>query len=80
MRFFRDYGSHDSYDAAKKIKAPVLIIHGNKDNIVPLAKSRELKKRIKGSKLKVVRNADHHYTTAQTKLVKEVMMFVNKYS
>ena len=80
MRFFMDYGSYDSYDAAKKITAPVLIIHGNKDNIVPLAKSRELKKRIKGSKLKVIRDADHHYTTAQNKLVKEVMIFANKYS
>jgi len=80
MKFFRDYGSHDSYDAAKKITAPVLIIHGNKDNIVPLAKSRKLQKMIKGSKLKVVRDADHNYTTAQGKLVKEVMIFVNNYN
>jgi len=80
VRFFRDYGSYDSYDAAKKITVPVMIIHGNKDNIVPLAKSRELHKRIKGSKLKVIRDADHHYTTAQNKLVKEVMIFVNNYS
>jgi len=79
IRFFRDYGSYDSYDAAKKIKAPVLIIHGNKDNIVPLAKSRELHKRIKGSKFMVILGADHQYTKAQNTLVKEVMIFVNKH-
>jgi len=77
IRFFRDYGSYDSYAAAEKISIPVLIIQGDKDKIVPLVKSRELKKKIKGSKIKIFKGADHVYTKAYKKLAKEIMKFVN---
>jgi pimeloyl-ACP methyl ester carboxylesterase len=76
IRFFRDYGAHDSYVAAEKISAPVLIIQGSKDKIVPLAKSQELKKRIRNSQIKVIIGADHKYTTTQKPLIKEIMKFV----
>jgi len=78
IKFFRDYGSHDSYAAAEKISVPVLIIHGDKDKIVPLIKSRELKKKIKDSQIKILRGADHHYTKAQNRLAEEIMKFVRK--
>jgi hypothetical protein len=76
MRFFRDYGSHDSYAAAEKISAPVLIIQGDKDKMVPLAKSLELRKRIKNSQIKIFKGADHQYTKAQQQLIDEVAKFV----
>lgn len=78
--FFKDYGSHDSYAAAEKIKTPVLIIHGDDDNIVPLAKSRELRKRIEGSKIKIFKGADHHYSNpaAKARLIEEVVTFVKE--
>jgi len=80
VKFFRDYGSHDSYAAAEKINAPVLIIHGDNDDIVPLEKSKVLRKKIKGSKIKIFKGADHHYThpVVQKKLVEEVMKFVEE--
>ncbi len=78
IKFFRDYSSHDSYTAAKKISAPVLIIQGDKDKLVPIAKSMELKKMIKGSKIKIFKGADHHYSYAQTELVVEIMEFIEK--
>ena len=42
------------------ITHPVLVLHGNKDDIVPLAASRKAMRLLpKGSKLRVVRGADH---------------------
>ncbi|MGV8150580.1 MAG: alpha/beta hydrolase family protein [Candidatus Woesearchaeota archaeon] len=76
--FFKDYGSHDSYAAADKINSPTLIIHGDSDRIVPLNKSRELRKHIKGSKMKIFKGADHHYShpAAEKKLIEETMKFI----
>jgi len=78
IKFFRDYGSHDSYIAAKKISSPVLIIQGDKDKIVPLVKTKELHNIIRGSKIKIFKGANHQYTHAQGRLVKEIMLFVKK--
>lgn len=80
IRFFKDYGSHDSYAAARKIDAPVLIIQGDSDKIVPLEKSKELKKNIKGSKMKIFKGADHQYSSnaAENKLLEEGMKFIEE--
>jgi hypothetical protein len=80
IAFFKDYGSHDSYAAAEKINAPALIIHGDADKIVPLDKSRVLRKKIKGSKIKIFKGADHDYShpLAKKKLIEEVMKFVEE--
>lgn len=79
LKFFRDYGSHDSYVAAEKIKCPTLIIHGDADKIVPLEKSRELRKKISGAKLVIFKGGDHEYKlpAARGKLVEEVEKFVS---
>lgn len=80
IAFFQDYGSHDSYAAAEKINSPTLIIHGDADKIVPLDKSRQLRKHIKGSKIKIFKGADHDYShpLAEKKLIEEVMKFVEE--
>jgi pimeloyl-ACP methyl ester carboxylesterase len=80
IKFFKDYGSHDSYAAAEKINAPTLIIHGDEDKIVPIVKSRELRKHIKGSKIKIFKGACHNYKKpqAQRQLIKEVTKFVEE--
>lgn len=80
IAFFRDYGSHDSYAAAEKINAPTLIIHGDQDKIVPLAKSRELRKKIKGSKIKIFKGVGHHYSDPLAKkiLIEKTIKFVKE--
>lgn len=82
IKFFRDYGSHDSYVAAEKIKIPVLIIHGDDDKIVPLDKSKELHKRIKNSEMIIFKGCDHHFKRPgmRDKLLNEVVKFVKKYN
>lgn len=43
-----------------KIKSPVLIIHGNKDDTVPLEQSKEAMQFLaKKSKLEIIKNGDH---------------------
>ena len=71
FKFFRDYGRQDSYAAAKHINAPTLIIHGDNDEIVPLDKSRQLRKHIKDSKILIFKGADHQYTNpaAEKKMI-----------
>ncbi|HIH31920.1 TPA: prolyl oligopeptidase family serine peptidase [Candidatus Woesearchaeota archaeon] len=80
IEFFKDYGSHDSYATAEKINCPVLIIHGDQDKIVPLSKSRELRKKIVGSRIKIFKGADHHYSNplAMKRLIEEVAKFVGE--
>ena len=78
IKFFKDYGSQDSYVAAKKINAPVLIIQGDKDKIVPVKRTIELHKKIKGAKLKLLKGANHHFINLKGILVDEIRVFIKK--
>jgi len=40
--FFEDGCSQDVYSTAKSIRCPTLVVHGEKDSIVPLAQSKKL--------------------------------------
>lgn len=59
--FLEDAENIDAYDAAKKIKVPTLIIHGDKDQNVPISQSEKLTKNIKGSRLEVFNGANHFF-------------------
>jgi len=55
-------------EAVEKIASPVLIIHGQKDEDVPLKYSRELLKAIKADKkLEIIESADHALESHQAK-------------
>jgi pimeloyl-ACP methyl ester carboxylesterase len=43
--------AHDTYDALPRIKAPALVLHGERDGIVPAANGRILAERIPGARL-----------------------------
>ncbi len=60
--FYEDIKNLNVYGAAKKIKIPTLIVHGDKDEIVPLKQSIELVKAIETSKLVIIKGADHRYS------------------
>lgn len=52
------------YKNAKNITAPVLIVHGGADNVVPLAQSEKLLENLGGEKrLAVLHNASHYITS-----------------
>ena len=60
--FFTDAVKNDGYKLARKILIQTLIVHGDKDEDVPLEQSRRLVKSLKNGRLEVVAGADHRYT------------------
>lgn len=47
-------------EAAQKISCPIFILHGDKDEVVPVAEAHELHEYLKGSKrLSILKGADH---------------------
>ena len=74
--FYRDAIKHDVYKEAEKISIPALIIHGDKDNIVPLEQSIELQKHIRNSRLFVMKGGDHHFTGKKAEANKMMADFI----
>lgn len=55
--------SYDGYELGKKIKCPTLLIHGAKDETIPVEQSKKLGKIIPNCKVEILPNADHHYSS-----------------
>ena len=60
--FFEDSKNNNGYEAAKKIKTPVLIVHGDKDESVPIEQSKKTASLIENCKLEIIEGADHRYS------------------
>lgn len=61
-QMLKDRSEIDQQSLLSRIKCPVLIIHGNKDDRVPLEDSRNAIKYLSNdSRLKIVKGADHHF-------------------
>jgi pimeloyl-ACP methyl ester carboxylesterase len=60
--FIHDFARHDLLDCVKKIQGvPLLVLHGEKDAIVPLAQARNLFQQAGEPKqLTIISGADHH--------------------
>ncbi len=71
----------DRYENSKKIDKitiPVLIMHGQKDNIVPVEMSYTLLKLIKGEKYSYFPEKDDHMMEYNTELIENVKKFIYK--
>ena len=62
---YKDYLKHDGYEAAKKIKIPTLIVHGNKDQAIPIDQSTKTANLINNCKLEIIQGADHVYSNPE---------------
>jgi pimeloyl-ACP methyl ester carboxylesterase len=60
--FFEDASRMRGYEAAKKIKIPTLIVHGDKDETVPIEQSMKTSSLIDGCQLETIQGADHIYS------------------
>lgn len=60
----------------KKIKAPTLVIQGEKDMLLPVHLAEEVQKNIADSKLIIVKNAGH---TLNLEHVEEVSAYINEF-
>lgn len=65
--FYEDFKNNDGYKAAVKIKIPTLIVHGNKDEIVPYEQSVKTSKLIPNCTLYIVKGANHRYENEKHK-------------
>lgn len=60
--FVEDFKNNNAYEAAKNIKIPTLIVHGNSDNDVPYAQSQKLVSILPNAELFTIKGANHRYT------------------
>ena len=70
----------NSYKVAPKIKIPVLIVHGDCDEAVPLAQSKKLASLLKNCKLEIIKGADHRYSNPEhfNKMISLISDFIIK--
>jgi len=60
--FFEDDKKINGYEAAKKIKIPALIVHGDNDEAVPIEQSKKIVGLMENSRLEIIEGADHRYS------------------
>lgn len=76
--FYEDGLINDGYKAAPNIKVPTLIVHGDKDEAVPVGQSIKISKLIPDCKLEIVKGSDHVYTLPEHRdqILKAVSKFI----
>tara|TARA_Y100000310_G_scaffold345354_2_gene464087 strand:- start:3533 stop:4291 length:759 start_codon:yes stop_codon:yes gene_type:complete len=60
--FFEDFKGNDGYEVAKQIKIPTIIVHGDKDESVPVEQSKKIVEIFEKGKLEIIKNADHGFS------------------
>jgi dipeptidyl aminopeptidase/acylaminoacyl peptidase len=66
-------------EAAQKISCPIFILHGDRDEVVPVAEAHELHEYLKGSKrLSILKGADHRLSdpASMNQAVSEAMAWL----
>jgi alpha-beta hydrolase superfamily lysophospholipase len=61
------------------VSTPVLIVHGDRDNVVPLEDSRSAVQKLENSKLEVVQDLTHDYDTNLEKVSDAAVDWFNTY-
>lgn len=76
--FFEDSQKLNGFESAKKIKIPVLIVHGNKDEIVPIKQSIKTSSLIKNCRLEIIEGGDHLYSNPKhfEKMLDSISTFI----
>ena len=60
--FYEDCLQYDAFSSAKAIKTPVVIVHGDQDEFVPLRQIQQLEDSLDGNKqLHLLPGANHHF-------------------
>jgi pimeloyl-ACP methyl ester carboxylesterase len=79
MRQMAAVQTFDAFDRLPQIKAPTLVIHGDRDAIVPVANAYVLKERIPGAEIHIVPGAGHLFTfEAPEEAAAAVVEFLSK--
>jgi len=75
--FFEDAEKVSRYKAAKKIKIPTLIVHGDKDESVPIEQSKKTASLIENCRLEIIKGCDHQYS--KPKDFKKMLDLISKF-
>ncbi|MFH1398755.1 MAG: alpha/beta fold hydrolase [Candidatus Woesearchaeota archaeon] len=60
--FFEDAVKHKAYSSVTGLQTPALIIHGDRDTVVPLRQSISTASLMNNCVLKIIKGLDHNYT------------------
>jgi len=76
--FFEDYKNNNGYEVAKKIKIPVLIVHGDQDKSIPVEQSKKTISILENGKLEIIKGASHYYSNPEyfDKMIKLISDFI----
>jgi uncharacterized protein len=74
--FYEDAEKIDGYAEAAKIKIPTIIVHGDKDASVPVEQSKKLATVIPGSKLVILKGANHGFSEDKEKCLSLLSQFI----
>jgi pimeloyl-ACP methyl ester carboxylesterase len=60
--FYDDAGLHDVIAAVRVLRAPLLVLHGDQDTVVPLSDAHDIASAARNVSLEVVYGADHRFS------------------
>ncbi len=70
---------YDSISKIKMIKSPILIMHGEKDDVVPISMGKKMFEKANNPKHSYFTQSDDHMMEFNSKLLNEVKNFIEKY-
>ena len=77
--YYDEFFTLDVLGSLHKFTKPVLIIHGEKDEAIPLRDARELFNAARRpKKLLIIKEADHRFTNHFSKLTRQIKLFLKK--
>lgn len=63
FRFFEDCERHNAHHAAQALRMPTILVHGDRDEVIPVTQSEELYLHIRAEKaLHIIPGADHRFS------------------
>ena len=80
LRAMRAYVDADIKQRCGRVRAPTLVVHGDRDKIVPVAWGEELASMISGAKLRVYRDVSHGPVHRSEAVRQDVMKFLRAHS
>ncbi|MBU2589271.1 MAG: alpha/beta fold hydrolase [Nanoarchaeota archaeon] len=77
--FVEDYKKYDPVKNIKELDVPILIVHGDKDEVVPVKDAQIFQDNAKQGTLRIIEGADHRYSNMdyKKKVLDESVNFLN---
>jgi len=79
--FIEDYKKYNPIEYIKELDKPILIIHGEKDDVIPIGDAKIFLENSKMGELKIIKNADHRYSDPifKEEVLKSCVEFLNNF-